>query len=113
VQAQELQKLLEKRLGLEAVFRVDDLFAGDNPIRPVCQNFSCQICFVPEDRLLGILSELRDLSFYERLDIRETTLSSEWHPENEDFRAELAPYLLRQCADLLEAGASHSPGLPA
>jgi len=113
VQAQELQKLLEKRLGLEAVFRVDDLFAGDNPIRPICQDFSCQICFVPEDRLFGILAELRDLSFYEKLDLRETTLTSEWHPENEDFRAELTPYLLRQCADLLEAGSALSPGLPA
>jgi hypothetical protein len=102
-QSAELQRFLEKHVGLPKVIRVDDLFGGESFARKVCENYSCQFCLIDLDAVLGLRSALEPLAFRSKLDIREIPLTVPWNPEREEFRLFMAPHLLRQCADLVDA----------
>lgn len=102
-QSAELQRFLEERVGLPKVIRVDDLFGGESFARKVCENYSCQFCLTDLDGVLGLRLALEPLSFRPKLDIREIPLMVPWNPEREEFRLFMSPYLLRQCADLVDA----------
>ena len=103
-----LQRFLEEQLGLPRVIRVDDLFGGESFARKVCENYSCQFCVTNSQEMLALCSELEKFPFRAHLDIREMPLENAWNPEREEFRLFMAPYLLRQCADLLETRAGKS-----
>jgi hypothetical protein len=103
LEAGQLQKFLESKVGLSGVIRVDDLFGGESFAREVCEDFSCQIVRSNQDSLPNLLASLRTLSFYEKLNIRDLNIDLSWSPEQESFRKALAPNLLRQCADLMES----------
>jgi len=101
--ARELQITLEKRVGLQRVIRVDDLFGGESFARRICENFSCQICLVSDEEKLIILSALEALRFHAALEIREFDLDVDWIPDSVEFQRFLAPKLLRLCADFIDA----------
>ena len=103
LEASQLQRFLESKVGLSGVIRVDDLFGGESFARGVCEDFSCQIVRSNQDSLPNLLASLRTLSFYEKLNIRDINIDLSWSPEQESFRKALAPNLLRQCADLMES----------
>lgn len=100
--AAQLQRLLEGKVGLSSVIRVDDLFGGESFARGVCEDFSCQIARSDEDALPTLLAALRTLPFHDKLNVRDIGLDLPWSPEDEAFRLAVAPNLLRQCADLME-----------
>jgi len=101
--ARELQRALELRVGLPRVIRVDDLFGGESFARAMCEDFSCQICLVCDEDKVSVLSALEALRFYAALEIREFHLEVDWSPDSPEFRGFLAPKLLRQCADFIDA----------
>ena len=98
----ELQRFLESQVGLPRVIRVDDLFGGESFARQVCEVYSCQFCLVDSLRVDEFRGLLDKIEFKNLLDIREIPLEVEWDPEDEGFRLFMAPYLLRQCAYLVE-----------
>ncbi len=103
LEAGQLQRFLEDKVGLSGVIRVDDLFGGESFAREVCEDFSCQIVRSSEDKLTVLLADLRSLAFHEKLNIRDLRLDLPWSPEDQAFRLAVAPNLLRQCADLMES----------
>jgi len=100
--ARELQKTLEQRVGLQRTIRVDDLFGGESFAREVCKDYSCQLSLIYSGETEQVLSDLQALSFYEVLVIREFDLEVNWNPDDEAFRAFIAPKLLRQCAEFID-----------
>ncbi len=98
----ELQRFLESQVGLHRVIRVDDLFGGESIARKVCEDYSCQFCLVENAHSRVLMSALKELSFYDQLDMREIPLDGQWNPEHDDFKLFIAPNLLRQCADIVE-----------
>lgn len=98
----ELQKLLEARVGLPRVIRVDDLFGGESFARKVCEDYSCLLCLLEDHEVPGFLTALRSLPVHGRIDVRHHDSSISWDPDATAFRAFIAPSMLRQCADLLE-----------
>lgn len=100
--ARELQRTLEKRVGLQRVIRVDDLFGGESFAKKTCAAYSCQLCLIFLGEFQLVMSDLNRLSFFERLEIREFDLNVDWNPEDEAFRAFVVPKLLRQCADFVD-----------
>jgi hypothetical protein len=98
-----LQRHLESKVGLARVIRVDDLFGGESFARKVCEDYSCQFCFVDVGTIAGLRASVQSLPFGDRLDFREVSLEGvAWNPEQDDFRRSMAPNLLRQCADLMD-----------
>lgn len=104
----KLQQFLESRVGLPHVIRVDDLFGGESFARKVCDDYSCQFCLVHHSDVIDLLSALNELPFHNRLDVRELVLNVPWNPEQDAFRLFLAPHVLRQCADLINAQSPRS-----
>jgi adenylate cyclase len=102
VEAGDLQRFLEARVGLSGVIRVDDLFGGESFARKVCEDFSCQLVRVEGSSMPGLLAAIRALPLFERLDVREVPMLIKWNPEQDEFRSVMAPTLLRQCADIME-----------
>lgn len=102
LEAAQLQRFLEGKVGLSGVIRVDDLFGGESFARGVCEDFSCQIVRSNEEGLPTLLAALRTLPFHEKLNVRDIGLDLPWSPEDQAFRLAVAPNLLRQCADLME-----------
>jgi adenylate cyclase len=103
MQSDELQKMLEKKLGLTRVIRVDDLFGGESFARNVCEDYTCQFCPIDLETMRGVRIALLELPFYSHLDIQDISLLVPFNPEQEKFRLFIAPYLLRQCADILDS----------
>ncbi len=101
-EAGELQRFLEAQAGLSAVIRVDDLFGGESFARRVCEDCSCLLVRVAHEHLPAFLSAIEAQPLHARLDVREVPLHANWDPESQEFRAALAPPLLRQCADVIE-----------
>jgi len=101
-EADELQRFLEAQVGLSSVIRVDDLFGGENFARRVCEDCSCQVVRTTREQLPAVLSAIEGLPLRDRLTVREVPLHVNWNPEQDEFRAALAPSLLRQCADIIE-----------
>lgn len=101
-EADVLQRFLEAQAGFSSVIRVDDLFGGENFARRVCEDCSCQVVRITREHLSGFFSALEALPFRDKLDVREVPLRVNWNPEQDEFRAALAPSLLRQCADLID-----------
>ena len=81
----KLQKLLESRVSLSRVIRVDDLFGGESFARKVCDDYSCQFCVVDISDVFDLLAALEELPFYNRLDVREFELKVPWNPEQDAF----------------------------
>jgi hypothetical protein len=102
-QSAQLQRVLEDRLGLSRVIRIDDLFGGESFARKVCQDYSCQFCLTDSTSILKLNQALLSLKFFDYLDIREIVLEVSWNSEKDDFRNFLSPHLLRQCADMVDA----------
>jgi hypothetical protein len=102
-QSDELQKLLEQQLGLTRVIRVDDLFGGESFARKVCEDYTCQFCLTNLDSMQAAKNSLSKLTFHLHLDIQEISLLVPWNPEQEKFRLFVAPYLLRQYANMLDS----------
>lgn len=102
VEAADLQRFLESKVGLSGVIRVDDLFGGESFARKVCEDFSCQLVRVEGSSMPGLLAAIRALPLVDRLDVREVPLQIKWNPEQDEFRSVMAPTLLRQCADIME-----------
>ena len=111
VDSTKLQKFLESRVGLSRVIRVDDLFGGESFARKACDDYSCQFCLVQNSDVTELRSALKDLTFYTNLDVRQLALDIPWNPEQDEFRLYMAPHMLRQCADLINAYSSPSKGL--
>lgn len=101
-QSAQLQRLLEDRLGLARVIRVDDLFGGESFARKVCEDYSCQFCLTDADGIQELSKSLTILSFYRNLDIRQLALDIAWNSESEEFRVFISLHLLRQCADMVD-----------
>jgi CHASE2 domain-containing sensor protein len=101
-QSAELQQVLEKHLGLTRVIRVDDLFGGESFARKVCEDYSCQFGLAGPTNIDKLKGSLTSLPFFISLDIQVITNLVPWDPEDEKFRLFIAPYLLRQCADLMD-----------
>lgn len=101
--ARELQRVLELTVGLLRVIRVDDLFGGESFARAMCEDFSCQICLIYDEERVALLTVLEALSFYALLEVKEFDLEVDWNPDSVEFRGFLAPKLLRQCADFIDA----------
>lgn len=104
-QSAQLQRLLEERLGLSGVIRVDDLFGGESFARKVCEDYSCLFGLIEADHLPDLSACMAEMPMYPHLNIREIPLPVPWNPERETFRKFMAPHLLRQCADLLDESA--------
>ena len=98
----KLQRTLEKRVGLQRVIRVDDLFGGESFAKKTCADYSCQLSLVFFGEFDLLISDLKSLGFFEKLEIREFDLRVDWNPEDEAFRAFVVPKLLRQCADFVD-----------
>ena len=111
IDSTKLQQFLESRVGLSCVIRVDDLFGGESFARKACDDYSCQFCLVKISDVTELSSALKDFPFYINLDVRELALDIPWNPEQDDFRFYMAPYMLRQCADLINAYSSPSNNL--
>jgi CHASE2 domain-containing sensor protein len=103
LEAAQLQRFLEVKVGLSGVIRVDDLFGGESFARRGCEDFSCQIVRSNEESLPTLLAALRTLPFHEKLNVRDIELNLPWSPSDPAFRLSVVPNLLRQCADLIEA----------
>jgi adenylate cyclase len=102
-QSDELQQLLEQQLGLTRVIRVDDLFGGESFARKVCEDYTCQFCLTNSGSMQTAKNSLSKLAFHHHLDIQEISLLVPWNPEQEKFRLFMAPYLLRQYANILDS----------
>lgn len=102
-QSDELQKLLEQQLGLTRVIRVDDLFGGESFARKVCEDYTCQFCLINLKNIQSVRESLKKLPFYLHLDIQELSLLIPWNSEENKFRQFMAPYLLRQYANMLDS----------
>jgi len=100
----ELQRFLESQVGLHRVIRVDDLFGGESFARKVCEDYSCQFCLVEIDHSSELMTSLKELPFYNQLNVRKIPLDGQWNPELNEFRLFIAPNMLRQCADIVEGG---------
>jgi CHASE2 domain-containing sensor protein len=101
--AKELQRSLELEVGFSRVIRVDDLFGGESFARAMCEDFSCQICLIYDEEKGTLLTALEALKFHDSLEVREFDLEVDWNPDSVEFRGFLAPKLLRQCADFIDA----------
>lgn len=100
--ARELQRTLEKRVGLQRVIRVDDLFGGESFAKEMCEDYSFQLSLISFEEVELVISDLKRLGFFKKLEIREFDLEVDWNSEDEAFRAFVVPKLLRQCADLVD-----------
>jgi hypothetical protein len=98
-----LQRFLEQQVGISKVIRVDDLFGGENFVRPACEEFSCQLCLAEAGREQEIRARLAELPFHGRLQVRTLRLNAAWNPDDHGFRQEITPTLLRLCAEVIEA----------
>lgn len=96
-----LQQTLESQLGVERVIRIDDLFGGENFLRPACELFSAQLCLFSSSDKKALLAGLESLEFSKMLSFDETPLSGPWDPDDSGFRQSVTPRLLRLCADVL------------
>ncbi len=104
--AAQLQRTLEDQVGIDKVVRIDDLLGGESFVRPACEEFSCQMCLVTPDAVPALLVKLRGLAMFDLLDIRDFPLPGVWNPEDDGFRLDVVPHVLRQCADLMAEGGS-------
>jgi len=99
--AENLQRTLESKLGLASVIKVDDLFGGDGFLRSVCQDYSCLLCVVGSEMGPTLFDSLQISSFLPFLAIQKISLEVDWNPDSNEFKKFVAPYVLQQCADII------------
>lgn len=101
-EAAALQRFLEGEVGIQHTIRVDDLFGGESFIRPTLEDFTCQLCLLPFDAEAALRRRIERQPVFDRLHIQRQPLQTRWDPDDVSFRKEIAPWLLRMCAEVIE-----------
>jgi hypothetical protein len=101
VDAIRLHREIESIVGMSQVVRVDDLFAGESFLKPICSKCTCLLVHINPNDLSIINTILNELAF---TDVMQFThdLKTAWDTENRQFAAEVAPHILELGSELLE-----------
>lgn len=97
----QLQRDIEAVVGVSRVVRIDDLFAGESLLKPVCSAVRCLMVFAEPEQQARVDQLLEGKPFHGKLLLDRYPLQAPWNPEDPALAAELAPIVLQNSAHLL------------
>lgn len=101
VDAIRLHREIESIVGMSQVVRVDDLFAGESFLKPICSKCTCLLVHINPADSSSINTILSELAFADVMQVTHD-LKSAWDTENRQFAAEVAPHILELGSELLQ-----------
>jgi hypothetical protein len=101
IDAIRLHREVESVVGMAQVVRVDDLFAGESFVKPVCSQYTCLLVHANANDL-NVINILINASSFATVMRVTYDLKTGWDTENKQFAAEVAPYILELGSELLQ-----------
>lgn len=102
IAAKNLQKVIEDKVGLANVIRIDDLFAGESFLKSPCARFHCLIVNVKQEQASAIELILAQPA-YQSVLCKSYTSRFAWDSEDKAFGFEMASLVLDSGAQLIHA----------
>ncbi len=97
----ELQRDLERLIGIDHVVRLDDLFGGENFLKPSLSGCHVLIACVSSVDTKAVVIEYVNLSGPEEFSLRFIPLNLQWNIEDRVFADFLCPHVILTMSDLL------------
>ena len=95
------QKYIENTVGMSRFIKIDDLFGGESFVSGNCGKCRIVLVLVDDAQQETLQNWAKSNGIEDKLITLRRELTSDWNPDDKAFQAEVSPFILHLCGDIL------------
>ena len=95
------QKYIENTVGMSRFIQIDDLFGGESFVSGNCGKCRIVLVLVDDAQQETLQNWAKSNGIEDKLITLRRELTSDWNPDDKAFQAEVSPFILHLCGDIL------------